>query len=222
MYHKVNIQKLSQAQIAKLLRGQRIRVKGGQGHVVHLSAEQAKKLASAERKGAGCCVQFDPYQCDMHRGEGLFTGVSSSLSKALVPVAVRAGKAVAPALIDAGSNALKDYVAGNGFASNAGKALGAVAGKGVAPRAVASRAGKKSAPRRGRGIASSLFKAVAPALVDVGADALKGAVRGRGRKKKGGALNVAGGALYNAGYSQGQGRIGGVIGNALGSAFIPF
>lgn len=195
MYHKVNIQKLSANQIAKLLRGHRIRVKHGQGHTVNLSAEQAKKVMSAHRKGCGCCVTFDPYQQEMHRGEGFFDVLKSGV-KALTPVAVSAGKAVAPVLIDAGTNALKDYVAGKGVA-------------------------KRSAPprRRGRGVASNLFKKVAPVLVDVGADALKGAVSG-------GALYNAGYSAMGEGKKKrgkkGKGAIGGVIGQTLGDIFLPF
>jgi hypothetical protein len=219
MYQKVDIQKLSPNQIAKLLRGHRIRVKQGSGMALHLSAEQAKKVHSAGKKGSGCCVQFDPYQMDMHKGGEGFLDFAKSSARALAPVAVSAGKAVAPVLIDVGSNALKDYVAGKGVASRAS-----------ASRAGVSRGGaKRSAPRRGRGFGKDLFKAVAPALVDVGANALKNAVAGRGQD--GGALNVAGGALYNAGYSQGEGvkkgrkgkgAIGGVIGSALGDIFLPF
>ena len=66
MYHKVGVQKLSPNQIRKLVKGEKIRVKHGNAHQLHLSEEQHKKLMSAHRKGAGTTIQFDPYQQSMH------------------------------------------------------------------------------------------------------------------------------------------------------------
>lgn len=211
MYHKVNIQKLSKGQIAKLLRGQRIRVKHGQGHVVNLSTEQAKKIMSAHKKGCGATIMFDPYQMDMHRGQGFFDNV--------VSVAKTAGKAVAPILIDEGSKALKGYIAGNGWGApgpifdNTSDVL-----KYNLARARAA---------EGQGFMGDVFKKVAPALVDVGVDALKKTISGSGKKKvakKGGKKGKKGGALFNAGYSAstGQGALGGIVGSALGDIFLPF
>ena len=81
MYVPASIEKLSHAQILKLLRGQGVRVKHGVGHKLHLSTSQHKKLLSAHMKGKGMVLELDPYQCDacQHmRGEG----VMSSLKKA--------------------------------------------------------------------------------------------------------------------------------------------
>ena len=50
MYSKTNIGKLSKAQISKLLKGHRVRVKSGTGHEISLSKEQHKKLTRAHKK----------------------------------------------------------------------------------------------------------------------------------------------------------------------------
>jgi hypothetical protein len=194
MYSPVGVEKLSQNQISKLLRGQNVRVKHGSGMQLHLSAPQHKKLLSAHRKGAGCCIQLDPYQQDMHRGgEGVTSFLKDVGSKyvapavrSAIPVAKQFAKVVAPVAIDAGSKALKDYVAGQG---------------------------RRPAPKRkGRGVAEDLVKAVAPVAIDVGANALKSYVGKKGKR---------GGALYPAGY-EGRGKIGSVLGSVLGETFIPF
>lgn len=81
MYVPSSIEKLSHAQVLKLLRGHGVRVKHGVGHKIHLSTSQHKKLMSAHMKGRGIVLELDPYQCDEHehmRGEG----VMSSLKKA--------------------------------------------------------------------------------------------------------------------------------------------
>jgi hypothetical protein len=73
MYSKIGISKLSHSQIGKLLNGRGIRVKSGDSHEIHLSAEQVKKLSKAQAKGAASTLVFDPYQRDNHdhlRGSG--------------------------------------------------------------------------------------------------------------------------------------------------------
>jgi len=80
MYHPAEIERLSHAQIGKLLRGQSVRMKLGKHHKMHLSQEQHKKLHKAHLKGAGVCICLDPYQMDMHhhlKGEGMKTPVAS-------------------------------------------------------------------------------------------------------------------------------------------------
>jgi hypothetical protein len=66
MYHKIPISKLSHHQILKLLRGHRVRVKHGQGHTLHVSEEQHKKIMTAHRKGKAHTLQFDPFQIEAH------------------------------------------------------------------------------------------------------------------------------------------------------------
>ena len=78
MYHKASIAKLSEPQIQKLLRGQSVRVKHGNGHEVNLSVEQYKKLHKAHAKGAGITLSLDPYQCDDHmylHGQGIRSAI---------------------------------------------------------------------------------------------------------------------------------------------------
>lgn len=193
MYHKINIAKLSKAQIAKLLRGDRIRVKHGEGHSISLSQEQAKKVMSAHKKGKGCCVQFDPYQCDMHRGEGIFDSVKAVAAK------------VAPTLIQAGADELK-------------KSLGhGKKGKGMVSDLL-----KKAAPvlkNVGKAVAPALIQAGADELKkSIGSGRKVVAHKGKKVHKKG----KKGGALYPAGYASGEGALGGVIGSALGDIFLPF
>ena len=67
MYHPVGIQQLSDAQIKKLLKGDRVRVKSGSALKVSMVKEHAKKLATASKKGAGIMLQLDPYACDLNR-----------------------------------------------------------------------------------------------------------------------------------------------------------
>ena len=66
MYHKISIQKLSNAQIGKLLRGKRVRVKHGNSHTISASEEQAKKIMRAHKQGKGVTIQCDPYQCQLN------------------------------------------------------------------------------------------------------------------------------------------------------------
>ena len=114
MYSKTNIAKLSKAQISKLLKGHRVRIKSGTGHEISLSKEQHKKLTRAHKKGMGYTLQFDPYQIDMNyeplrgkpnpkkKGEGIFD------------IAKSVGKSVAPVLIDLASKELKNKIEGTG------------------------------------------------------------------------------------------------------------
>jgi len=194
MYSPFGVENLSQNQISKLLSGQNVRVKHGSGMKLHLSAPQHKKLMSAHRKGAGCCIQLDPYQQDMHRGgEGVKSLLKDIGSKyvapairSAAPVVGQVARAVAPVAIDVGSQALKNYVAGQG---------------------------RKPPKRRGKGVVGDVAKAVAPIAIDIGATALKNYASKKGRGR--------GGALYPAGY-EGRGKIGSVLGQVLGSTFIPF
>jgi hypothetical protein len=178
MYHKVPIQKLSHAQILKLLKGERIRVKLGSGNEINASAEQHKKIMNAHKKGSGCCVQFDPYQIDQHqhmRGEGFKEGALRFLRKE-----------VAPAAINFGAEQLKHVIAGEGIKKKA----------------------RKTPVKKGKGLKEAglrfLTKTVAPTVIDFGSEQLKKAVSGEGvRKKKptgGSGDSCDGGALLPAGY----------------------
>jgi len=67
MYHKIEVESLSPAQIGKLLRGDRIRVKKGRGLPIAVSEEQHKKIHKASMKGCGSTIMFDPFQQHAHQ-----------------------------------------------------------------------------------------------------------------------------------------------------------
>ena len=109
MYQKASIERLSPAQISRMLNGHRVRVKHGKGQAIHLSPEQNKKLMNASKKGCGITIQLDPYSMDLNKklkGQGWMDTAFK--------VAKSVGEKVAPVLIDAGSNALKSYIEKSG------------------------------------------------------------------------------------------------------------
>jgi hypothetical protein len=194
MYHKTSIQRLSPAQISKLLNGHRVRVKHGHGHEVHLSSEQTKKLHAAHRRGAGITMEMDPYQIQAHQhlrhghgegegmrrhharhhlshGEGGYLDLARNLAGTASKYAAPVVKQLAPVLIDLAAKTGKEYVSGHG--------------EGVA---------RRRGVRRGRG---------------------EGVKRKHGYGKK-----HYGSALYPAGY--GEGAVGSAIGQALGATLFPF
>jgi len=67
MYHEIGIQKLSPAQISRILNGHGVRVKHGTHHKIHASTEQHKKIMSAHKKGKAHTLTFDPYQIAQHQ-----------------------------------------------------------------------------------------------------------------------------------------------------------
>ena len=80
---------------------------------------------------------------------------------------------------------------GEGIIGDALKGLIGMSGLGVV---------KPKRGRKGKGIMSSLLKAVAPAIIDAAAGAVKGKVEGMGRKRKSGRpKGRGGGALFPAG-----------------------
>ena len=81
MYHPIEIERLSENQVKKMVKGHPVRVKHGKGHVIHASPEQHKKIAKAHMKGKGVTVQLDPYQCQHHLGL-VGTGFMSTVKRA--------------------------------------------------------------------------------------------------------------------------------------------
>jgi hypothetical protein len=67
MYHKVGVQRLSPNQIRKLLKGEKVIVKHGSHHQLHLSEKDAKDVTKKGRLGKGHTVQLDPYAQDLNR-----------------------------------------------------------------------------------------------------------------------------------------------------------
>jgi len=114
MYSKTNIGKLSKAQISKLLKGNRVRIKSGTGHEISLSKEQHKKLTRAHKKGMGYTLQFDPYQVDMNYEPLRENPNPKKMGEGIFDIAKSVGKSVAPALIDLASNELKKKIEGTG------------------------------------------------------------------------------------------------------------
>lgn len=96
MYHPVKIEPLSEPQIKKLLKGLPVRVKKGNHHVIHVNADQHKKLTKAAIKGSGITLSFDPYQAH-HHGDMHGTGIMSKLKSAAKSVAAFGKKAVSKA-----------------------------------------------------------------------------------------------------------------------------
>ena len=72
-YIPVEVAKLSDRQISRILNGHPVRVKHGGNHTLHLSSEQHKKLMRAHKKGSAITLVFDPFQMQEHdhiRGAG--------------------------------------------------------------------------------------------------------------------------------------------------------
>ena len=186
MYHEAGIEKLSKAQISKLLNGHRVRVKHGSHHKVHLSHEQHKKLHNAHKKGCGITMEFDPYQIEHHqhlRGEHHAHGGSfMDVAKAVGKVAVREG---GKQLLNVGSDFAK-------------KELDKRLGSGV-KRSVARKKGKgiHINPRK----VLHTIQDVAPLAMELAPLALgAGAHRRRGGRRNSGYDSEDGGALNPAGY----------------------
>ena len=114
MYSKTNIAKLSKAQISKLLKGNRVRIKSGTGHEISLSKEQHKKLTRAHKKGMGYTLQFDPYQVDMNYEPLRGKANPKKMGEGIFDIAKSVGKSVAPVLIDLASKELKNKIEGTG------------------------------------------------------------------------------------------------------------
>ena len=180
MYHQIGLQKLSHAQILKLLKGDRIRVKHGSHHNIHVSEEQHKKIHAAHKKGAGTTIQFDPFQQQMEAHHSL----RSIEGKGLKETALRfLRKEVAPAAIN--------------FAAEQAKK--AVSGEGVHKKS------RKTPVRKGKGFKEGalkfLRKEVLPVAIDFAAEQAKHAAVGEGMHHAHHAhAHAHGGALMPAGY----------------------
>ena len=84
-YPQVGIEQLSRPQINKLLAGERVKIKIGQNHNIHITHEHHKRLHKAHQKGAGIMVELDPYACDLNQhlhGEGLGKHLKHAVHKA--------------------------------------------------------------------------------------------------------------------------------------------
>lgn len=218
MYHPTNVAKLSPAQISKILNGHRVRVKAGNAHVLHLSQEQHKKVMSAHKKGCGTTIQLDPFQQQMehhhklkhgHGGDGVSRGRPARRGRGAFDFLKSAIKAVAPLAIDEGGKFIKSKVDGWGVQHKKTKkrAVRKTKGDGFFDD-LASGLIHVGLPTAGH-LAGEVLGGPAGAMVgeqlgNFAGDTI-GNLTGRGlprvpRRKRGGALFPAGGALLPAGY----------------------
>ena len=224
MYHSTGVQKLSESQKSKLRNGHSVRIKQGSGNTLNLTDAQIKKLAQAHKKGAAYTLQMHPEQAEKH-GAGFFGDIATKAKafarkhKDLInPIIgrVRAGaKSGIQKLADKANSQVDKYtpeIEGEGIIGDALKGLIGMSGLGMKKR------GRPKGTKKGKGIMGSLLKAVAPAIIDSVAGAVKGKVEGMGIKRVGRPKKKAskkpktrrvgrprkGGALIAPGYSAGQ------------------
>ena len=79
MYELCGMCDLSEAQHKKLMKGCGVRVSVGENKAM-LSPQQAKKLKSAGKKNVGMVLHLDPYQVDMLKGGSFFSNIVNSVS----------------------------------------------------------------------------------------------------------------------------------------------
>ena len=227
MYHSTGVQKLSPSQMSKLRNGHAVRIKQGSGNSLHLTDAQIKKLAQAHKKGAAYTITFHPEQAEKH-GSGFFGDIASRAKQFAIstvkknrdlinPIIGRArsyAKSGIQKLADKANAQVDKYtpeIEGEGLIGDALKGLIGMSGLGIKK--------KRGRPKKvGKGIMSSLLKAVAPAIIDAAAGAVKGKVEGMGIKRVGRPRKKAskkpktrrvgrprkGGALIALGYSAGE------------------
>ena len=224
MYHSTGVQKLSPSQMNKLRNGHAVRIKQGSGNSLHLTDAQIKKLAQAHKRGAAYTIQMHPEQAEKH-GSGIFGDIKkfaiSTVRKnrdLINPIIGRArsyAKSGIQKLADKANSQVDKYtpeIEGEGIIGDALKGLIGMTGLGAKK--------KRGRPKKvGKGILSSIAKAVLPSIIDAAAGAAKGKVDGMGikrvgrpRKKKASKKPKTrrvgrprkGGALIAPGYSAGQ------------------
>jgi hypothetical protein len=228
MYHSTGVGKLSESQKSKLRNGHPVRIKMGSGNTLNLTDQQIKKLQAAHKKGAAYTITFHPEQAEKH-GEGFFGDIASkakafakkqiiSNKDLLNPIIGRArsyAKSGIQKLADKANEKIDYYTPdiqgegvkrrrgrpkkGEGIIGDVLKGLISTTGLGVVqPKLLIA----KRERTEGKGIMSSLLKAVAPAIIDAAAGAVKGKVEGMGWKKRRAVKprkGRGGGALFPAG-----------------------
>ena len=140
-YAKVGIEPLSRPQIHKLLHGERVRVKHGRHHAIHVTHEHHKKLMKAHEKGAGMMISLDPYACDLNEhlaGEGIMKHVKHVAHKAgqFVKAHKEHFRPLASSLKEAGHHAVADasmYALEHGMDPNLVGAYGHLAHETIQP-----------------------------------------------------------------------------------------
>jgi len=209
MYHSTGVQKLNPSQMSKLRNGHPVRIKQGSGNSLHLTDAQIKKLAQAHKRGAAYTIQMHPEQAEKH-GAGIFGDIKkfalSTVRKnrdLINPIIGRARsypKSGIQKLADKANSQVDKYtpeIEGEGIIGDIISGISKVASmSGLGAKK------KRGRPKKvGKGILSSIAKAVGPAIIDAAANAAKGKVEGMGAKKRkaGRPKGRGGGALFPAG-----------------------
>lgn len=199
MYYSYKVAELSPNQLKKLMKGEKVKLRKGNAHTVHLTEPQIKKIETAYKKGMASVVQLDPHQATQH-GSGLMGDLGKFFkSKAyhLNPL-IKAGKSSAHSAVQSASRYahkkigdIKEYekpqgagVASDVFTGLAG--LTSMLGGKVKPRIYKRRIVKKQAGKGMFGeLAKAGIKAIAPLVVDKGAQFVKNKIAGAGARKVG-------------------------------------
>jgi hypothetical protein len=220
MYSTTGVGKLSESQKSKLRNGHPVRIKIGSGNNLHLTDPQLKKLQSAHKKGAAYTITMHPEQAEKH-GSGIFGDIASKAKafarkhKDLINPIINRVKSGVHGGIDKLSSKAKEKleeliqpIEGEGVKRRRGRPKKGTGIIGDVLKGLISTTGlgvvkPKRLKKEGKGIMSSLLKAVAPAIIDAAAGAVKGKVAtiGSGRKRKAGRPRKGrgGGALFPAG-----------------------
>jgi len=197
MYTLVGIQKLSETQKSRLRNGHPVRIKKGSGNQLHLTNEQIKKLESAAKKGAAYTLTLHPEQAEKH-GSGFFGDIASKAKKIAIstikanrdlinPIIGRArsyAKSGIQKLADKANSQVDKYtpeIEGEGIIGDALKGLIGMTGLGMKKRGRPKKiltevVNNQVRVRKGKGVLSNIIKAVAPAVIDAAAGAVKGKV----------------------------------------------
>ena len=204
MYSVVGIQKLSASQRSKLKNGHSIRIKEGTAHKIHLTDAQLKGLKKATKKGSAYTINFSAAQTEKH-GAGFFSDLAKSAKSFAISTVKKNRDLINPIIGRARSyaksgiqkladkaNEKVDYltpeIQGEGIIGDALKGLIGMTGLGMKkrgrPRKVLTEVVKTVRVRKGKGILSSIIKAVAPAAIDALSGAAKNQVSGMGVAKK--------------------------------------
>ena len=103
-YYSYKIDSLSPAQIRKLIKGEKVKLRKGAHHTVHLTEPQIKKIETAHKKSMASVVQLDPHRASQH-GAGLFGDLKKLVVKQahLLNPVVRGAKTAAHSLVSKGS-----------------------------------------------------------------------------------------------------------------------
>ena len=196
MYHSTGVQKLSPSQMSKLRNGHPVRIKQGSGNSLHLTDAQIKKLAQAHKRGAAYTIQMHPEQAEKH-GAGIFGDIKkfalSTVRKnrdLINPIIGRArsyAKSGIQKLADKANSQVDKFIPeieGEGILGDIISGISKVANmtglgmkkRGRPKKILTEVVNNQVRVRKGKGVLSNIIKAVAPAVIDAAAGAVKGKV----------------------------------------------